>query len=117
MGQSEIDRVLQLSREEALRELGLSLPDDEMYGMADHVARAVEWMQVNRVRLAKAICREDRWPKLRDTLDSTQLDEAFLALADAWLAPLLLGVPVLTLARCLLYEGLDRVCCRSGNRT
>jgi len=106
----EIQRLKSMKKDELLIELGKALDDGDYHGMADFKKRALEWMEEKQGILYKAICAEDRWPKLKKEKEAHEIDDAFLAAADVWLAPHCAGLPVLTISVLLLSEGLDNLC-------
>jgi hypothetical protein len=106
----EIARINNLSYDELLEELGMSLTEKEYYGFADFKIRAKEWLQEKKGVIYTAICAEDQWPTLKKRYKKHEINDAFLLAADVWLAPYFAGLPILTIAKLLVFEGLDNIC-------
>lgn len=106
----EVLRLISLSEDELLLELGAAIQDGDFHGVFDKKIQALEWMQAKSGVIKVAVCQPDRWPALKRNLDSTSYDDAFLAAVDGWLAAHLAGVPVLTVGALLVKQGLDRLC-------
>lgn len=107
---NEILRLDKLTKDELLSEFGSAILDNDYYGKADFLKRAKEWLIEKEGRIYKAICAEDRYPTLKKKVSENELFEAYMLLADTWLAEEFSGIPLLTLAKLIFMEGLDTYC-------
>jgi len=105
-----IEQVKGMGRDELLVELGKHIADGTEYGEGDLKERALRWLEAKRGRLYEAICAPDRWPAIRKTLDTSNIDDVFTIAWDVWLAPLSGGIPWCIIVKLLLEEGLDNFC-------
>jgi hypothetical protein len=107
---AEVERLLALSEEELLAELGAALVGPDVHGLPEAITTAREWLERKRGLLYQAVCAEDRWPKLAQTLDKYEMHKIVIIVADTWLKPRFANLPVLNIATILVKQGLDYYC-------
>ena len=108
--EEELDRLRNISKEELLVEIGGLLLDDNIYGEGDKLKKAKEWMIEKEGKIRLAICKEDGYKQLKATYEQNDFYEAFMLICDGLLSPYFGSFPLFSIARLVLFEGLDKYC-------